>query len=71
MKQTVGQVLLLKRPKQAYEAKSVQHLASHEPKGIALLLDEPTSSHIKWRQPGQMSLNRLARTCLTSREAYI
>jgi len=34
-KQTVSQVLLLKRPKQAYEVKSVQYLASHEPKGIA------------------------------------
>jgi len=27
----------LKRPKQAYKNKSVQHLASHEPKVLALL----------------------------------
>jgi len=37
VKQTVSWVLPLKRPKQAYEAKSVQHLASHEPMGRALL----------------------------------
>jgi len=37
VKQTINQILPLKRPKQTYEAKSVQHLASHEPKGIALL----------------------------------
>ena len=35
VKQTVSQVLPLKRPKQAYEAKFIQHLASHEPKGLA------------------------------------
>jgi len=31
VKHTVGQVWPLKRPTQAYEAKFVQHLASHEP----------------------------------------
>ena len=36
-KQTVSQILPLKRPKHTYEAKSVQHMASHEPKGIASL----------------------------------
>ena len=37
VKQIVGQVLSLKRARQAYEAKFVQHLASHEPKGLASL----------------------------------
>jgi len=37
VKQTVSKILPLKRPNKAYEAKSVQHLASHEPKGIASL----------------------------------
>jgi len=37
VKQTVSQILPLNRPKQAYEAKLVQHLASHEPKGITTL----------------------------------
>ena len=36
MKQTVGQKLLLKRPKKAYEVKLAQHLASHESKGLAI-----------------------------------
>jgi len=36
MKQTVGQELLLKRPKQAYKVKLAQHLASYESKGLAL-----------------------------------
>jgi len=37
VKQTAGQVLLLKRPKQVYEAKSVQYLALPEPKVLASL----------------------------------
>jgi len=35
VKQTTSQVLLLKRPKQVYEAKSAQYLTSHEPKGTS------------------------------------
>jgi len=35
VKQTLGQVLPLKRPRQAYEGKFAQHLASHKPKGLA------------------------------------
>ena len=37
VKQTVSQVLYLKKLKQVYEIKSVQHSALHEPKGIASL----------------------------------
>ena len=35
VKQTVGQVLPLKRPKHAYNAKLAQHLALHEPMRLA------------------------------------
>jgi len=35
VKKTIGQVLSLKGPKQDYEAKSAQYLASYEPKGAS------------------------------------
>ena len=47
VKQTVSQVLPLKRPKQAYEDKLVQHLASHEPKELASLI--ASHSLAKWQ----------------------
>jgi len=37
VKQTADQVLLLKRPKQVYKAKSVQYLALNEPKVLTSL----------------------------------
>jgi len=35
VKQTAGQILLLKKPKRIYEAKSAQYLTSHEPNGTS------------------------------------